>query len=191
MSSTTRTHDHPPANREGELATFGAVHLDVIDLDRSLGFWRDLIGLQLQGRARDEASLGTDEDTLLVLHAEATSPVRRGHAGLYHLAIHLPNEAEFARLSEADVFARFLQSMMQQSPDLKAALGGAESAILGHVREGADTAHAVVRARVSTQGVAIAQVSVISMRRLGSGWGVLLSGNFDGVAAARGRRGGT
>ena len=78
MSSTTRTHDHAPANREAELATFGAVHLDVTDLDRSLGFWHDLIGLQLHRRDRGEASLGTDEDTLLVLHAGATSP---GHVG--------------------------------------------------------------------------------------------------------------
>ena len=111
MSSTTPTRDHPPANREAELATFGAVHLDVIDLDRSLGFWHDLIGLQLHSRDTDEASLGTDEDTLLVLHAGATSPVRRGHAGLYHLAIHLPNETEFAR-----VLARLFDRRAFMSP---------------------------------------------------------------------------
>jgi catechol 2,3-dioxygenase len=81
-----------------ELATFGPVHLDVTDLDRSLAFWRDLIGLQLRGGDGDVINLGTEQETLVVLHPGATSPVRRGHAGLYHLAIHLPGEPEFARV---------------------------------------------------------------------------------------------
>ncbi|HWT92657.1 MAG TPA: VOC family protein [Solirubrobacteraceae bacterium] len=82
-----------------ELATFGAVHLDVTDAARSLAFWRDLVGLQDLGQDVDGGlRLGTEEQTLLVLHPGAISPARRGHAGLYHLAIHLPTEAEFARV---------------------------------------------------------------------------------------------
>ena len=81
-----------------DFATLGPVHLDVIDGDRSLGFWRDVVGLRL--RSRDDATLelGTDEETLLVLHPGATSRVRRGFRRLYHVAIHLPDEPEFARV---------------------------------------------------------------------------------------------
>ena len=39
------------------------------------------------------------------------SPARRGHAGLYHLAIHLPNEPEFAR-----VLARLFDRRTFMSP---------------------------------------------------------------------------
>ena len=94
-----------------EIFTLGAVHLDITDAARSLDFWRDRVGLQLRGEEEGALLLGTDEETLLVLHPGATSPARRGHAGLYHLAIHLPNEAEFAR-----VLARLFDRRTFMSP---------------------------------------------------------------------------
>jgi catechol 2,3-dioxygenase len=104
--------DTPAAAPSRELATFGAVHLDVTDADRSLAFWRDLVGLRPRGHDDDGAMrLGTEQATLLVLHPGAMSPARRGHAGLYHLAIHLPDEGEFAR-----VLARLFDRRTFMSP---------------------------------------------------------------------------
>jgi catechol 2,3-dioxygenase len=103
MSQTAPTQS--PAATAGDFVTFGAVHLDITDADRSLAFWRDRVGLQVRGEEHDALHLGTDEQTLLVLHPGADSPVRPGHAGIYHLAIHLPNEGEFARIL-ARLFAR-------------------------------------------------------------------------------------
>jgi len=78
---------------------YGAVHLDVTDLDRSLVFWRDLIGMSELGADEDGAvRLGVPDAELVVLHPGATQPVQRGYAALYHLAIHMSSEAEFARL---------------------------------------------------------------------------------------------
>jgi catechol 2,3-dioxygenase len=108
MSPTTPLQE--PAHRSAELATFGPVHL-VTDADRSLSFWRDRVGLQIRDRQADALSLGTDRETLLVLHPVATSPARPGYAGLYHLAIHLPNEGEFAR-----VLARLFDRRTFMSP---------------------------------------------------------------------------
>jgi catechol 2,3-dioxygenase len=109
MNPTVSTH--PAAASSVELATFGAVHLDVTDAERSLAFWRDLVGLQLRGQDDGAVSLGTERETLLVLHPGATSPARRGHAGLYHLAIHLPSKSEFAR-----VLARLFERRTFMSP---------------------------------------------------------------------------
>ncbi len=90
-----------------EYATMGPVHLNVIDAERSLKFWRDLIGLKVRGTEDDTVvELGTDEKALLFLHPGATRPHQRGHAGLYHVAIHLPNEAEFARILARLITAR-------------------------------------------------------------------------------------
>ena len=89
---------------ETDFITFGPVHLDVVDVERSLAFWRDLVGLRRLGDG-DEAQLGVDGEPLLVLHEGAATPVRRGHTGLYHLAIHLPTEREYAR-----VLARLIAS---------------------------------------------------------------------------------
>jgi catechol 2,3-dioxygenase len=101
----------PAAAPSADFVTFGAVHLDITDADQSLGFWRDRVGLQLRGEEDGALHLGTADETLLVLHPGATSPARRGHAGLYHLAIHLPNEGEFAR-----VLARLFDRRTFMSP---------------------------------------------------------------------------
>jgi catechol 2,3-dioxygenase len=82
-----------------DVITFGPVHLDVTDGDRSLGFWRDLIGLELLGEPDPAIHLGAGGRELLVLHPGATSPTPRTYSGLYHLALHLPTLAEFARVT--------------------------------------------------------------------------------------------
>ena len=91
--------------------TYGAVHLDVVDLERSLSFWRDLIGLGELSSASGGVSLGVDARPLVVLHAGATRGVGRGNVGLYHLAIHLPDAVEFAR-----VLTRLVQARVPQAP---------------------------------------------------------------------------
>jgi catechol 2,3-dioxygenase len=81
-----------------ETAGLGAVHLDVTDGERSLRFWRDLIGLELLRRSGDALHLGVAGEDLVVLHPGAERGVVRGHSGLYHLALHAPDAAEFAHM---------------------------------------------------------------------------------------------
>jgi catechol 2,3-dioxygenase len=95
----------------GENLAQGAVHLDVTDLDRGLGFWRDLLGLtELGGEPGVEARLGAGGRELVVLHAGALRGPQRGHSGLYHLALHLPDEREFARVLARLGAARYPQA---------------------------------------------------------------------------------
>lgn len=92
--------------------TYGAVHLNITDMDRSLVFWRDLLGLAELGTGEDGAvRLGVADAELVVLHPGATQPVQRGYSGLYHLAFHMPSEAEFAR-----VLARLLAARHPVAP---------------------------------------------------------------------------
>ena len=83
---------------EPEFISFGPVHLEVRDLDRSLAFWRDLVGLHPLEASGASAALGAGGAPLVVLHRAATKPVQRGYSGLFHLAIHLPSEPELARV---------------------------------------------------------------------------------------------
>ena len=95
-----------PAQSTAEDALlYGAIHLNVTDLGRSLVFWRDLIGMEELGAGEDGSvrlgvrdGSGETEAELVVLHPGATGPVQRGYSALYHLAIHMPSEAEFARI---------------------------------------------------------------------------------------------
>jgi catechol-2,3-dioxygenase len=91
----------PPAARDAapgaDAITYGAVHLGVVDVGRSLAFWRDRVGLTELARSADDVELGAGGRALIVLHGGAVRPQLRGHAGLYHVALHLPSERELAR----------------------------------------------------------------------------------------------
>jgi catechol 2,3-dioxygenase len=104
-SSTTKRTAWPKVQGP-EYATMGPVHLDVIDTDRSLLFWRDLIGLTLRATTNEVAELGTEEKALIFLHPGATQPHLSGYSGLYHVAVHLPDEPEFARVLARLIAAR-------------------------------------------------------------------------------------
>lgn len=81
-----------------DFATFGGVHLDVTDVERALGFWRDLIGLRVLAGPEPVTVLGVPGRPLVVLHPGATAPLPRNFSGLYHLAIHVPAMEDFARI---------------------------------------------------------------------------------------------
>jgi catechol 2,3-dioxygenase len=100
-----------PAGLRCDRITYGAVHLDVVDLGRSLAFWRDLVGLGELPSLPGEVRLGVDGRALIVLRPDAVAPVGRGHAGLYHVAIHVPSAEEFAR-----VLVRLAKAGVPQSP---------------------------------------------------------------------------
>ena len=94
-----------------EIATFGAVHLEVTNLPRSVEFWQSYIGLQVRSKTAESAELGTGSSTLVVLYATAKTAFKNGYSGLYHLAIHPSNEGEFAR-----VLARLMAKRYPVSP---------------------------------------------------------------------------
>jgi catechol 2,3-dioxygenase len=75
----------------------GPVHLVVTDVERSIGFYGDAIGLRLQHRADGRAALGAGAEDLLVLHEEPGAGPARAHAGLYHFALLHPSRGELAR----------------------------------------------------------------------------------------------
>ena len=77
--------------------TVGPVHLTVADLDRSIDYYRDRIGLRVIRRDGSEAALGTGGDELLVLYQEPGAQPVQGHTGLFHFAILLPGRLDLAR----------------------------------------------------------------------------------------------
>jgi catechol 2,3-dioxygenase len=80
------------------LTTVGAVHLTVADLERSLGYYRTAIGLDVLARENGSASLGAAGGSeLLVLVEEKGAGPSHGYTGLFHFAILVPERADLAR----------------------------------------------------------------------------------------------
>lgn len=87
----------PAASAIAPETRMGAVHLTVADLDRSVAYYEQAIGLRVHNRAGGRARLGTGGEDLLVLDELPGARPAHGHAGLYHFALLVPQRADLAR----------------------------------------------------------------------------------------------
>jgi catechol 2,3-dioxygenase len=76
--------------------TVGPVHLTVADLDRSKRWYAHALGLNAAGD-HGVARLAVGGNELLVLYEERGAQPVRGHTGLYHYALLVPERADLAR----------------------------------------------------------------------------------------------
>ena len=76
----------------------GTVGMTVRDLDRLTAYYRDMLGLTVQERTREGATLGVGGLPLLELIPKPDAlPDNPGEAGLYHTAFLMPTRADLAR----------------------------------------------------------------------------------------------
>jgi len=78
----------------------GAVELTVTDLDRSVAFYENAIGLELHRREDGRAALGAGGEDLLVLVEDRDARPAGRHSGLYHFALLHPSRLELARAAQ-------------------------------------------------------------------------------------------
>lgn len=79
----------------------GHVHLKVADLDRALGFYRDVLGFQIKARYGDQAVFIAAGDYhhhigLNTWESKGGQPPAPGTTGLFHTAILYPTRADLA-----------------------------------------------------------------------------------------------
>jgi len=79
----------------------GHVHLKVADLDRAIGFYRDVLGFELMQRLGDQAAFLSaggyhHHIGLNTWESKDGSPPPPGTTGLYHVAIRYPSRAALA-----------------------------------------------------------------------------------------------
>ncbi len=91
----TRRRVHPATR-------IGHVHLKVADIERSLGFYRDLLGFEVTQRYGEDAvflSAGGYHHHigLNTWESKGAPPPRRGTTGLFHLAVLYPDRRELAK----------------------------------------------------------------------------------------------
>jgi catechol 2,3-dioxygenase len=82
-------------------ARIGHVHLKVADLDRAIGFYRDVLGFELTQRYGAQAAFLSaggyhHHIGLNTWESEGAPPAPAGHPGLYHVAILYPDRPSLA-----------------------------------------------------------------------------------------------
>jgi catechol 2,3-dioxygenase len=74
----------------------GPVHVTVSDLARSVDYYRQAVGLEVNEQGAGRASLGTGGRELLVLIEKPGAGSSRGYTGLYHFALLVPERIQLA-----------------------------------------------------------------------------------------------
>jgi catechol 2,3-dioxygenase len=74
----------------------GLVELSVSDLDRSLEYWQDAIGLRVLSRKNGTAELGTDTPLVRFVEEPGARPAQ-GFTGLFHVALLVPDRPSLGR----------------------------------------------------------------------------------------------
>jgi catechol 2,3-dioxygenase len=85
-----------PAQPISPATRMGAVHLTVADLDRSLAYYRQAIGLAVIEQSGGQASLGAGGDPLVVLVEQPGARPAPHSTGLFHFALRVPERRDLA-----------------------------------------------------------------------------------------------
>jgi catechol 2,3-dioxygenase len=102
--------DKPPGSEIHPDVMIGHVHLKVADLERSLAFYRDVLGFQVTQRMGSQAAFLSaggyhHHIGLNTWESAGGQPPPAGSTGLYHVAVRYPTRAELA-----DALRRVLQA---------------------------------------------------------------------------------
>lgn len=90
----------------------GHVHLKVADIERSLKFYRDILGFELVTRMGDSAAFLSaggyhHHIGLNTWKSKDATPPPPGHTGLYHVAILFPSRQELAKTLKRLIEAKY------------------------------------------------------------------------------------
>ena len=91
----------PPGFRLPDETRIGRVRLQVSDIDRSVAYYEQVLGMRAISRVNDTVQLGAHGDDHILLELvekrDARQVPRRGLLGLYHFAVLLPDRASLGR----------------------------------------------------------------------------------------------
>lgn len=86
---------------------------------------------------------------------------------------------EVKKYDDQQMFVSFLQVVTQMHPEYKQFIVAADIDAVGHVLEGKDTVHVVARMKMLVKEMPANQLTVTSLKRTETGWGMLLGENLE------------
>jgi PleD family two-component response regulator len=91
-------------------------------------------------------------------------------------------------LSPRDVFVRFMSNLTTFVPQIRVMHAGSEYQVLGHVDEGGNISHVVFRATLAQGQHEMTKMSVLSLKRDGEHWKMLLTDDLENLIAGLGKQ---
>jgi hypothetical protein len=88
---------------------------------------------------------------------------------------------DLTAVKPADFFAIFMNGLRETNPVLKDTMAKAEGKILGHVDEGPDTTHVLVRMIVPLNNGRMTKMDVTTLKRDGDTWKAQLKSDMQAV----------
>jgi hypothetical protein len=89
--------------------------------------------------------------------------------------------AELTAATPSDFFGIFMNGLSQTNPAIKQGMAGAEAQILGHIDEGPDKTHVLMRMTLPVGDGKVIKMDVTSLQREGDTWKALLKGDMQSV----------
>ncbi len=127
-------------------------------------------------------SLQEYKDMWLPILQVATRERPEKQADLLSAFDHATDLKTLIALKPKAFFVSSMKGMASQLRGLNASPPKADQKILGTVREGADQAHVVVRTRAKLDGAEMNRIEVVSLKRSGTEWKLLLSDSVRAMA---------
>jgi len=91
-------------------------------------------------------------------------------------------------LPARDAFVRFMSNLTTFVPQLREMTAGSEYQVLGHVDEGGNVTHVVFRATLRRGETEVTKMEVLSLKRDGEDWKVLLTDDLESLIRGFGKQ---
>ncbi|WP_460103597.1 hypothetical protein [Sessilibacter sp. MAH4] len=89
-----------------------------------------------------------------------------------------------SKLSNSEYFASFMNAVFSLDPSLQEALDISAPQLIGEIQETSDLTHVLVRHQIEFDGIKYEEMEVVSLRRVGDDWLILLNGEFENIPAS-------
>jgi len=89
--------------------------------------------------------------------------------------------AELQAVTPSVFFGMFMNGLAQTNPAIKQSMTNSEGQVLGHVDEGPDKTHVLMRMTVALADSKVVKMDVTSLQRDGDTWKALLKGDMQAI----------
>lgn len=104
-------------------------------------------------------------------------------AGAIEAVFGVRTVAELEEVPAVELYERFMRKSVSESSGMQELFDSADFDVVGHVREGDETAHVVYRLKAETEGMEVTRIAVITLRLHQGAWKAVLTGEVQGFPA--------